>query len=561
MKIKNLQDSFSQIKITFLVLGFFSNSNFGFSQNIENGAKIFEANCATCHNFKQDGIGPQLGGLKGVVTETYLTDFIKSPKSLIDAKNSRAFNKFKKFNSVMPSFDYLQATEIQDVITFILDKPAPKTNKPLSKIVVENPIREPIAKPDITLNIKKVIQFPFTTDKEPRTRLNKMVVHPITKATMLADLQGQIYILNAENQPEIFFNAKDHFRNFINTSGLAVGLGSFAFHPDFAKNKLFYTSHTEPKNSAKADFAYADSIPVKMQWVVNEWLMNDITSKIFSGKPRELMRVNVVSQIHGMQEIIFNPYAKPNTEDYGLLYIGLGDGGSVEEGYPFVPDNKNNIWAKVLRIDPLGTNSKNGKYGIPKTNPFVGKNGIDEAFAEGFRNPNRISFLKDGKILVSNIGQRQIESLYWLKPGKNYGWPHREGTFSIESPSNINEVYPLPKNDLKFGYTYPIAQFDHDEGNAIMGGFEYLGNEIPQLKGKYIFGEIVRGRVFYININEIRQGTQAKIHELSLKFDAQITSLRELSKANKVDFRIGQDADGEIYLITKSDGMMYKVVQ
>jgi glucose/arabinose dehydrogenase len=273
------------------------------------------------------------------------------------------------------------------------------------------------------------------------------------------------------------------------------------------------------------------------------------------------MRVNVIGQIHGLQEIIFNPYAKPNSDDYGLLYIGMGDGGSIEEGYAFVPNNINNIWGKVLRINPTGNNSKNGQYGIPKSNPFVGKNGLDEAFAEGFRNPNRISFLKDGKILVSNIGQRQIESLYWLKSGKNYGWPHREGTFSVESLTNINDVLPLPKNDLKYNYTYPIAQFDHDEGNAIMGGFEYLGNEIPQLKGKYIFGEIVRGRVFYININEIKEGTQAKIHELSLKLDGQSTNLKELSHANKVDFRIGQDASSEVYFITKDDGRMYKVVK
>jgi glucose/arabinose dehydrogenase len=561
MIIKYLRKLISSIKITFFVIVFFSNINLGYAQNIENGAKLFETNCATCHNFKTDGIGPQLGGLSEVVSETYLSDLIKNPKALIDARNGRAFRKYLQFKSIMPSFDYLQASEIQDVIAFILEKPAPKTNKPKGKIPLENPIKEEIKMSGISLNIKKVVQFPFTNEKQPRTRLNKMVVHPITKQIMVADLQGQIYILNDENQPQIFFKAKDHFKNFINSAGLAVGLGSFAFHPDFAKNKLFYTTHTEPKNSAKADFAYADSIPVKMQWVVNEWFMDDINSNIFSGKPRELMRVNVISQIHGMQEIIFNPYSKPNSDDYGLLYIGLGDGGSIEEGYPFVPDNKNNIWGKVLRINPTGNNSKNGQYGVPKTNPFVGKNGIDEAFAEGFRNPNRISFLKDGKILVSNIGQRQIESLYWLKSGKNYGWPRREGTFSIESLTNINDVLPLPKNDVKYNYTYPIAQFDHDEGNAIMGGFEYLGNEIPHLKGKYIFGEIVRGRVFYININEIKEGTQAKIHELSLKLDGQSTTLKELSKANKVDFRIGQDTSGEVYFITKDDGMMYKVVK
>ncbi len=534
---------------------------FSFAQNNANGEMLFEQNCASCHNFKQDAIGPQLGGLKGILTKEYLTDFIKSPKAMFDARNDRATEQFRKFKAMMPDFNHLKSAEIQDIIAFILEKPAPKTNKLTGKIALQNPIFEQISKSEIVLNIKKIIQFPFTNAIQPRTRLNKMSFHPITKENMVADLQGKIYILNEKNEPETFFDASDHFKNFINKSGLAVGLGSFAFHPDFTKNKLFYTSHTEPANTQKADFAYADSIPVKMQWVINEWTLENQNSRKLSGKSREIMRVNVVGQIHGLQEIIFNPYTKPTDADYGLLYIGMGDGGSVEQGFPFVQDNKNHIWGKVLRIDPLGNNSKNGNYGIPKTNPFVGIDGLDEVYAEGFRNPNRISFLKNGKILVSNIGQKEIESLYLLQSGKNYGWPHREGTFTIESTSSINEVFPLPKNDAKFGFSYPIAQFDHDEGNAIMGGFEYTGSEIPILQGKYIFGEIVRGRVFFINIKDIKEGFQAKIQEFSLAIDAQKTTLKELCKANKVDLRIGQDAYGEIYLFTKSDGMMYKITK
>jgi glucose/arabinose dehydrogenase len=532
-----------------------------FAQNIENGAKLFETNCATCHNFKQDGIGPQLGGLKGVVDEKYLTDFINSPKAMVDAKVSRAYEKFRKYKVMMADFNYLEPAEIKDIVAFILEKPAPKSISPNGKIVLENPIPAKIQMVKMPLNLKKVMTFPFTNDVQPRTRITKMGVHPVTKETMVADLQGQLYILDKNFTPEIFFNAKDHFTNFINKAGLAVGLGSFAFHPDFAKNHLFYTSHTEPKNSAKADFAYNDSIPVKMQWVLNEWKLDDPAARTLKGSHRELMRVNVITQIHGMQEIVFNPYAKPKTEDYGLLYVCIGDGGAVEEGYPPIPKGRNQVWGKVLRIDPLGNNSKNGQYGIPKTNPYFGKNVVQEIYAEGFRNPNRIAWLQDGRKLVSNIGQHQIESLYLLKPAKNYGWPYREGTFAIDTAITINELYTLPKNDAKYGFTYPIAQFDHDEGNAIMGGFEYVGTAIPALKGKYIFGEVVRGRVFYINIAEIIEGKQAAIHEFPLNIDGKITTLKETTQQGKVDFRIGQDANGEPYIFTKSDGMMYKVVK
>ncbi|AUD05639.1 PQQ-dependent sugar dehydrogenase [Spirosoma pollinicola] len=531
------------------------------AQNVQSGEKLFDTNCAGCHNFKQDGIGPQLGGLKGVVDRTYLTEFIKSPKAQIDARVARALDKAKKFGTVMPDFKQLTATELDDVVAYILDKPAPIARISTGKVALENPIAPTIAPSAIALNLQKIMQFPFTNKTQPRTRINKMGFHPITKETMVADLQGKIYILTADNQPEVYFEATEHFKNFINSPGLATGLGSFAFHPDYAKNGLVYTTHTEPKNTAKADFAYADSIPVRLQWVVNEWTVDDPSSRVLTGKPRELLRVNVVDQIHGMQEIAFNPYATPNSMDYGLLYIGIGDGGAVEKGYPFIARDKNHVWGKVLRIDPTGRTSTNGQYGIPKSNPFVGKDGLDEVYAAGFRNPNRISWAKDGKMLVSNIGQRQIESLYLVKPGKNYGWPDREGTFLIDSTDNVNNVYPLPKNDARYGYSYPVAQFDHDEGNAIIGGFEYTGKQLPPLRGKYIFGEIVRGRVFYVNLNEIKEGTQATIHEFPLRLEGQPTSLKELSKASKVDLRIGQDAAGELYLMTKSDGMMYKVIK
>ncbi|MEZ0610839.1 PQQ-dependent sugar dehydrogenase [Fibrella sp. WM1] len=536
-----------------------------FAQTVANGEKLFEANCASCHNFKQDGIGPQLGGLKGVVDPQYLDQFIKSPKAMIDSRVARAYDKFRKFRTVMPNFNHLEQREIDQLVAYILKQPAPSASNSAQKNAVENPVVPAISQSGVVLKLEKIIQFPATRKTDPLTRVNKVGVHPITKETLVADLQGQLYILNSQDpnryQADVYFDATVQFPNFVNEPGLATGLGSFAFHPDFARNGLFYTTHTEPNNAAKADFAYADSIPVKLQWVIDEWTADKPAARVLTGKRREVLRVNVVSPIHGMQEIAFNPYARPTDADYGLLYIGIGDGGAVEQGYPFIPRDKNHVWGKVLRIDPTGRNSRNGQYGIPPTNPFVGKDGLDEVYASGFRNPNRISWTKDGKMLVSNIGQRQLESLYWVKRGKNYGWPDREGTFAIESMTNINVVSRLPTDDAKYGYSYPVAQFDHDEGNAIMGGFAYIGSQVPALKGKYVFGEVVRGRVFYINLSEISEGKQATIHELALSLDGKPTTLKALTNVNKVDFRIGQDAQGELYVLTKSDGMMYKLVR
>ena len=87
--------------------------------------------------------------------------------------------------------------------------------------------------------------------------------------------------------------------------------------------------------SAKADFSYPDSIPVLLQWVLTEW-KTDPAAFPFSGKGREILRIDMPTGIHGMQEITFNRFAKPGDEDYGLLYIGIGDGGSAEIGHALV---------------------------------------------------------------------------------------------------------------------------------------------------------------------------------------------------------------------------------
>ena len=101
------------------------NHSYSFAQNEAAGEKLFELNCASCHTFKQDGIGPQLGGLNEVVDKKYLTEFIKNPKAMIDARVARASDKYRKFKTVMPGFAHLKASELDDVVAFILDQTGP----------------------------------------------------------------------------------------------------------------------------------------------------------------------------------------------------------------------------------------------------------------------------------------------------------------------------------------------------------------------------------------------------------------------------------------------------
>lgn len=270
----------------------------------------------------------------------------------------------------------------------------------------------------------------------------------------------------------------------------------------------------------------------------------------------------MVEGAHGVQEITFNPVSKPGGKDYGLLYIGVGDGASVQEGYSFLPHSKERVWGTILRIDPAGRNSANGKYGIPPDNPFVkdsSTKSLKEIYAYGFRNPHRITWSKTGEMLACNIGQANIEAIYLIKPGHDYGWPVREGNFVFNPDGNLNNVYPLPANDSISNITYPVAEYDHDEGLAISGGYEYWGKAIPQLKGKFIFGDIPSGRLFYINMNDINQGRLATIQEWKITVGKVPKTLKQVCGSDRVDLRFGRDAQGELYVLTKADGRLYKM--
>jgi glucose/arabinose dehydrogenase/mono/diheme cytochrome c family protein len=537
------------------------------SATIAQGEASFNKYCSGCHNFRQDGIGPQLSGLTTEVPVDWIMHFIKNPKEVISSGDDRAQQLFKRFKAIMPSFDSLKDDKLSAVIAFInTHKFSPKKASEKYGQEITNPVPSPIQLSNLVVNLKFITQIPPSSDSTeplPLTRITKLSFQPNTGNIFILDLQGKLYTLQ-NGSPTVYMDMAKLKPKFINKPGLATGFGSFAFHPDFAKNGLLYTTHTEAPGSAKADFDYADSIKTTVQWVLTEWKVNNPAASTFSGTGRELFRINMVTGIHGMQEITFNQLSKPGSEDYGLLYIGVGDGGSVENGYPFLAHSTEKIWGTVLRIDPSGRNSANGKYGIPTTNPFV-QNGnnktLKEIYAYGFRNPHRITWSKAGDMFVCNIGQANAESVNLIKPGHDYGWPIREGTYLLDPNGDLTRLYPLPANDSTYNITYPVAYFDHDEGLAITGGFEYSGKLIPQLEGKFLFGVIGTGRLFYINMADIKQGQQALIKEWRVSFNGKQGILKDFCEGcERVDLRLGRDADGEIYLLTKIDGKVYKLV-
>ncbi|MBS1748961.1 MAG: PQQ-dependent sugar dehydrogenase [Bacteroidetes bacterium] len=530
---------------------------------IAGGELLFNQNCASCHNMNQNGIGPKLAGITSEVSIEWLRHYILNPEQTIASGDERANKLFKEYKTMMPSFDSLKESDLDALISFLnANKSSDNSKKEVTEGITD-PIPERIKFDGLVVNLTEVTQFPATADnnKPPLARITKLDFEPNTNNLFIVDLNGKLYTLK-NGKPVLYMDMIKLKPKFIHVPGLATGMGSFAFHPNFSKNGIFYTTHCEPPRTVKAEFDYSDSVKATVQWVITEWKADDPKADSFAGSNRELFRVDMVSGIHGVQEITFNPLAKPGDKDYGLLYISVGDGGCVENGYPFLVLSKEKIWGTVLRIDPMGHNSANGKYGIPASNPFVKNKNSKlpaEVYASGFRNPHRITWTKNGDMLVCNIGQHHIESVNLIRPGNDYGWPIREGRFVIDPHHNINNIYPLPADDSAYKITYPVAAFDHDEGVAITGGMEYWGNTIPQLKGKYLFGDIPSGRLFFLNTAEIQQGKRATIKEWKITFNGAPATLKDICGSQRVDLHFGRDEKGELYIMTKADGKLYKL--
>ena len=535
----------------------------GDAESVKRGQELFDRYCAACHNFTTAEIGPNLAGATVRREKAWLVAFIRNAPEMIASGDKTAVQLRTQSKQFMPPFPNLQPEDVERILAY-MNRFAEGPEKPARAKAgaLTDPIPEKIAPSGLAISLARVLTFPPTAQDAPITRINKLLVLPdgSNERLFVHDLRGKLYEIT-NSRPHVYLDITTSTPNFIHVPGLGTGLGSFAFHPEFARNGLLYTTHTEPAKAAAADFPIPAPVPVRLQWVLNEWKAEDPRSDTFAGSQRELLRVDMYSQIHGFQELTFHPLAKRGDPDYGLLYLGVGDGGAGVTRF-WRECCANRVWGAVWRIDPAGRNSNNGKYGIPGDNPFVNvPDAAPEVWARGFRNPHRISWDLSGsrKIVISDIGQSSIEELNVGMRGAHYGGPEREGTFATDLPATPEAVYPRPAQD-SIVYTYPAAQFDHDEGNAVSGGFVYAGDRIPLLRGKYVFGDIMRGRVFVTEISRLEPGAMAPISELAIDVDGKKTDLATLTRSKRVDLRFGQDGKGELYVFTKADGALWKVV-
>ena len=459
--------------------------------------------------------------------------------------------------------------------------------KQIASAQITAPIPEPVPKSELIVGLEEVVQIPDSgTDGERAARLN-LLAHPGDGSGRLFvnDMRGKLYVI-VNGTANVYMNLRELVGANFTYESVQQGFAYFAFHPEFSKNGIFYTVTSELKESGTPDFPVTQTILDRDKNVVasthhdviREWKANDPTSNTFAGTSREIMRIEEPYPDHNVGQLAFNPNARSGDDDYGLLYIAVADGGS--DGFPVSDtdplDNGQNLstpLATMLRIDPLGNNSANGQYGIPEDNPFVADNDLqtlDEIWAYGLRNPHRFSWDTggDGKLLIADTGQAFIEEVNLGIKGANYGWGEREGTWVINE-NNENVLFPLPANDRQYNYTYPVAQYDHDippdredyYAIAIAGGYVYRGQAIPELVGQYIFADFGSdARFFHVPVDELVNGKQAKIQELRL-FDGQReASFLEIIGKERSDVRFGIDEAGEIYVTSKQDGKVRKLV-
>jgi glucose/arabinose dehydrogenase len=215
-----------------------------------------------------------------------------------------------------------------------------------------------------------------------------------------------------------------------------------------------------------------------------------------------------------------------------MLYIGLGDGGSGGDPQGN-GQNLNTLLGKLLRIDV----DRGDPYGIPSTNPFVGRAGArGEIWAYGLRNPWRFSFDRPSNLLyIGDVGQNTYEEVDVVPAataGLNFGWNTMEATHCFRGDSCDRTGMQLPQ-----------VEWPRSEGCSVTGGYVYRGRQLPALVGHYFYADYCQPGI------------------RSFRFDGgQVTAARkwDLPEASQVT-SLGQDADGEVYVVTQG-GRVFRIV-
>jgi len=602
------------------------------------GKRAYDTNCAACHGNLGQGAAKA-----GVAISIIAEQGGKQPPDLTDDQWDNGSTDGEIYTvirrglppTMMAGWEgRISDHEIWSIVNYLRALATKKEVTVVPAAAVDSTPRQ-------RLELADYVQAPITADnngdntRAELARINFMRDEPGGRRFFITDLNGPLYIFDKQSKR---FTTYLDFNGLAGRPGLfqkltfernfATGLINVLFDPDYSRNGVFYTIHmedpttpaaAEPKSGVVAGLDLAGykttlAVPTPMppgatvnrEAVLIEWTDRNIANTTFEGTARELLRVQLSSPIHPLGEMTFNPTARRGDPDWRVMYIGSGDSGAGEQKdvRRLTPQRLDSLNGKILRIIPdlredttTSTVSENGRYRIPKDNPFVSVEGArKEIWAVGLRNPHRLVWDVDPaqprvpRLFAFNIGLTSWETVMIIRKGANYGYSLREGpqamTLEGMRPVPADDTIPVQITDAitrgTVKPTYPVIAYPHTSigGDAIAGGFVYRGNKVPGLKGKLIFADITTGHVWYSEMKDVLSAddgnptTLAVMHEL----DVGLRSLVEqtfharggkgdtlpgagaVSGRGRVDVRFAEDANGELYVLTKSDGMIRQVV-
>ena len=293
------------------------------------------------------------------------------------------------------------------------------------------------------------------------------------------------------------------------SSGGERGMLSMAFHPEYRTNGWFFVNYTDRNGDTHIERFKVSSNP-------------DVAD---ARSARLILKVDQPYSNHNGGLVMFGPD--------GMLYIGMGDGGSGGDPHGN-GQNPRALLGKMLRINV----SRAEPYTIPVGNPFAnGVSGAPEVWATGMRNPWRFAFDRvAGMLYIADVGQDRTEEVDVVpanRPGVNYGWNIMEGKRCYRTAGCNRE-----------GLEMPAVAYDHGSGVcSVIGGYVYRGRRIPQIVGTYFYSDYCTGWL------------RSFRYENGSAIDLRSWTMEDIG--NVVSF--GEDSAGELYIVAEN-GKIYRFV-
>ncbi|MEQ1855110.1 MAG: PQQ-dependent sugar dehydrogenase [Longimicrobiales bacterium] len=446
-------------------------------------------------------------------------------------------------------------------------------SSPLAAQTTNDPFPDPIGESwaPLVVDYTEFARIPGVGGGQPR--MTNVTFDATTQRIFVNDMVGPITSISYDGRTVTQYvdtnDARWGYR--VQSQGSERGLQSFAIHPQFGQQGTpgygkLYTWVDIIDTAPPADFTPLGGGDTH-DTVLLEWTARNAAAATYDGgPPRELMRLQQPYPNHNAGQLAFDPTAAPGSPDFGLLYVGVADGGSGGDPHNMA-QNLGSIFGKILRIDPMGRNSRNGKYGIPTDNPFLTRAGaLPEIYAYGARNPQKFAWDPNNRnFFMSDIGQNTVEELTLVPRGANLGWNVWEGSYRYVGRDGVDTRGA--RGDASV--TYPVAEYAQPDPlllgqSAAVGLAVYRANRIAPISNMVIWGDNPTGEVFATPADNLPNGGQTSIRRILFNDEGQAKTLLQLiqkhvSNATNADLRLGAGPEGAIFILNKADGIVRRL--